>query len=510
VAGPGRGPRLGRFRLRRPLGSGTFGIVYLADDPLLGRPVALKGPHPAVLLSAALRERFLREIRAAAALDHPNVVPVHEAGQVGPVCYLAMAYVEGPTLTGWLRARGGLLPPREAARLAADLARALEHAHSRGVLHCDVKPDNVLMQPPAEGGGLPVPRLTDFGLARLRADGAALSRSVRVAGTPLYMAPEQARGPRQDLTAATDVHALGALLYELLTGRPPFLGADDQEVLQRVVHDEPTPLRRLRPGLPRDLEAVCLSCLEKAPARRYPSAAALGDDLECFLEGRPTRARPLGWLTRAWRTCRRRPARVALAAVSAAALLALLSLGLWSSARLAGVEGEHQEAHREADAAVARAEAAEFVALLQRARSRADHPTPGWTAANREDLARAARLSTAAGRRAELLSALAATLGGVDLLPRAELAPGLTAHALAFGPAGRWLALGAERGDGAASEVRVLDPSAAARSTACGPRRTRAGSRPTGRPTAFAAWPLARMADGWWPAPAVAVCTAGT
>jgi WD40 repeat protein len=388
-AGEGRAPRLGRFRLQRALGSGTFGIVYLAWDAVLGRPVALKVPHPAVLLSAALRERFFREARAAGALDHPNLVPVYEAGRVGPLCYLTTAYVEGPTLGDWLRGRGGLLPPQEAARLVADLARAMEHAHSRGVLHCDLKPDNVLMQAPAEAGGRPVPRVTDFGLARLLTEGGALSRSVRIAGTPLYMAPEQAQGRRQDLAAATDVYALGAILYECLTGRPPFPGIDEVEVRRRVVHDEPTPPRRLRPGLPRDLEAACLRCLEKAPAHRYPSAA----DLERFLSGEPTEARPLGWPTRAWRSCRRYPSQVGLAAVSCGALLALLGLALWYSARLAGKEGEHQDAHREANAAEARADA-----------------------------------------------------------------HGLTAHALVFHPAGRWLALGAELGDGTASEVRLLDP----------------------------------------------------
>jgi WD40 repeat protein len=452
-------PHLGRFRIRRVLGSGTFGIVYLADDPLLGRAVALKVPHPGGLLSPDLRERFLREARAAAALDHPNLVPVHEAGQVGPIDYLATGYVEGPTLGDWLRGRGGLLPAREAARLVADLARAMEHAHGRGVLHCDLKPDNVLMQPAGEGGSRPVPRVTDFGLARLLADGGALTASGQVAGTPLYMAPEQAQGRRRELTAATDVYGLGAILYELLTGRPPFPGVDALEVRQRVLSDEPAPPRRLCPGLPRDLEAVCLKCLEKEPARRYPRAAALADDLERFLGGRPTWAHPLGRVTRAWRVCRRQPARAGLAAVSAGAALALLALSLWYGARLAGVEGEHQDAHREADAARAHAEEEEFEALLHRARSRAAYPRPGWTAANGEDLARAARLPTAGDRRAELRSEVAATLGGIDLLPRAELAPGLTAHALAFHPEGRWLALGTELGDGAASEVRLVDPS---------------------------------------------------
>jgi WD40 repeat protein len=451
-------PRLGHFRLRRVLGSGTFGIVYLADDTVLGRRVALKVPHPAVLLGRGLRERFFREARAAAALDHPNLVPVHEAGQAGPVCYLATTYVEGPTLGDWVRGRGGFVPPREAARLVADLARAMEHAHGRGVLHCDLKPDNILMQAPPEGDGtLPVPRVTDFGLAQLLADGGALSRAGQVAGTPLYMAPEQAQGRRRELGAATDVYALGALLYELLTGRPPFLGADDLEVRQRVLSDEPLLPRRLRPGLPRDLEAVCLKCLEKDPARRYGSAAALADDLSRFLDRRPTRARALGWPTRAWRACRRQPTLAVAGALLAGCVLALAGLGGWYSARLAGKEEEHQEAHREADAAQARAEAEEFGALLQRTRIRADHPEPGWTAVNREDLSRAARLPAAAGRRAELRSALAATLAGVDLLPRAELAPGLTAHALVFHPAGRWLALGAEGGDGTSSEVRVLD-----------------------------------------------------
>jgi WD40 repeat protein len=317
---------LGRFEVIREIGRGGFGVVYLARDPLLGRDVALKVPRAEVLLTPEARRRFLREGRAAAGLDHPHIVPVFEAGDVGPFAYIVSAYCEGPTLSAWLRERTGPVPPRAAARLLADLAGAVQHAHDRGVLHRDLKPSNILLQ---AGGGaanpdVPILRITDFGLARIIEESATdeETRSGVPFGSPPYMAPEQAAGKRREIGAAADVYALGATLYEVLSGRPPFLGESYLETLGQVLTLDPVPPRTLRPGLPRDLETICLKCLEKSPDRRYASAGALREDLERFLAGEPIRARPISARLRAAKWLRRRPMHAA--ALVLGGLLALV------------------------------------------------------------------------------------------------------------------------------------------------------------------------------------------
>jgi WD40 repeat protein len=449
-SGDPEGTSLGRFRLGRVLGTGSFGIVYLATDESTQSLVALKVPHPGVLLDAALRERFLREARAASALIHPNLVPVQEAGQVGPVCYLVSPFIEGPTLAAWLEARSTLPEPAECARLVRQLAAAMAHAHARGIFHCDLKPANILMQPPGpDEGPLPVPRITDFGLAQVRGD-AAVSQSDQVIGTPLYMAPEQALGRRKELTPATDVYALGVILYELLTGTPPFVAEDPGEVCRRIIREAVEPPSRKRPGIPAALEAVCLVCLEKNPADRYARAADLAADLERFLAGKRVRAfslRRRARLRRAGRRLRTHGRRW----LAAAGLATLVGLALWSLVgELASTQREHEEAHAEA-------QAQESLALLHRARERTARPTPGWTAANRDDLRRAVT-PTSGTLRAALRSALAETLAGADLLLRGEAAVGLDAHAVAFSPDGNRLALGEAVGGGKHVEVWLVDP----------------------------------------------------
>jgi eukaryotic-like serine/threonine-protein kinase len=257
---------VGRFRLLRLLGAGPAGAVHLAADPLSGKEVALKVLRPEALPTAEARRRFLAGGPAAAALDHPNIVPVREAGEDGPLCYLASEYSDGSPLTGWLRPEGFAVGV--AATLTARLADALRHAHDRGVVHLRLKPGNVLLQtaataPRNDPGDLLVPRLTDFGLAAL--------------GAP---APGE-------VGSSADVYALGGLLYEMLTGRPP----------------QPTPVRprRLRPEVPRELEAVCLRCLHADPRRRYPSAGELGDALRRWLSRGPDRNGPGPWVAR-WLT----------------------------------------------------------------------------------------------------------------------------------------------------------------------------------------------------------------
>jgi hypothetical protein len=309
---------VGRFQLRRELGRGGFGVVFLAFDTRLDRDVALKLPRPDVLTSRELRERFHREARAAAGLNHPNIVPVYEAGESGPTCYIATAYCPGPTLRDWLRDRTEPVPFVEAATLTAALADAAGHAHARGIVHRDLKPANVLLGSEPNGE----PKITDFGLAKLVESQEPVTRSGVVLGTPSYMAPEQAEGTK-GVGPTTDVYSLGVILYELLTGRPPFVGESDLDTLRQAGSQEPVPPSRLRLRLPRDLETVCLKCLEKDPRRRYSTGTELAADLRRYLAGQPVTAWRVGPIGRAWKRARRHP----VAAGLLAALVALAVVG---------------------------------------------------------------------------------------------------------------------------------------------------------------------------------------
>lgn len=362
--------RIGRFQLRRELGRGGFGVVLLAYDPRLRRDVALKVPRADVLVTPELRERFQREARAAAGLDHPNIVPVFDAGEVGPVCYIASLYCPGVTLAQWLRQRTEPVPFVVAAEMIAAMADGVQHAHDHGVVHRDLKPANVLLPgikgqesgvSDQESGASTLdvlapdpcpltPKITDFGLAKLldaAADGP--TRTGAVLGTPSYMAPEQAGGKADGAGPACDVCALGAILYECLTGRPPFVGETDLDTLQQVRAAEPVPPRRLRPKTPRDLETVCLKSLEKDPTKRYSSAGELAADLQRFVAGEPVRARPVGAAGRLWRRCRRRP----LVAGLVAALGLALALGVagvtwqWRRAEARGDQARADQARAE-------------------------------------------------------------------------------------------------------------------------------------------------------------------
>jgi serine/threonine protein kinase/formylglycine-generating enzyme required for sulfatase activity/tetratricopeptide (TPR) repeat protein len=341
-ADAGEWPAVAGYEVLGELGRGGMGVVYKARQVRLGRVVALKvllaGAHAGALDLA----RFKAEAEAVARLSHPNVVQVYEVGEDRGCSYLALEYVAGGSLAAKLR--GTLLPAGEAARLVETLARAVHAAHEHGVVHRDLKPANVLL---TDDG---TPKIVDFGLAR-RLDAATLhTQTGTVLGTPDYMAPEQAEG--RAAGPAADVHALGALLYQMLTGRPPFLADNALDTLLRVRLDEPVPPSVLRPRLPRDLGIICLKCLRKDAGQRYPSALALADDLRRFRAGEPIRARPISRAERLWRWCRRNPAVAALGSAAVLLLLAVAGVSsvsaLWLRQERNAVLASHVEALRTA------------------------------------------------------------------------------------------------------------------------------------------------------------------
>jgi tetratricopeptide (TPR) repeat protein/tRNA A-37 threonylcarbamoyl transferase component Bud32 len=308
-----------------------MGVVYKARQKGLNRTVALKmilsGPHA----SEDELRRFRAEAESAARLQHPNIVQIYEVGEQDGLAYFSLEYVEGGSLAD--RLAGAPLPPEDAARLSETLARAVQAAHERGVIHRDLKPANVLVAgAPDTPVGQLTPKVTDFGLSK-QMDAGSRTRSGVVMGTPSYMAPEQAGGAGA-AGPATDVYALGAILYELLTGRPPFRAATALDTVLQVLSEEPVPPSRFQPKLPRDLETICLKCLQKEVPRRYASAAALADDLHRFLRGEPILARPVPAWERVLKWARRRPTVASLTVLSAAALVAVLGVGLAYNHRL--------------------------------------------------------------------------------------------------------------------------------------------------------------------------------
>jgi hypothetical protein len=330
------------YDLLDEIGRGGMGVVFKARQKGLDRVVALKMIRAGEYSGAEERKLFDREARAVARLQHPHIVQIYEVGEAAGQPFLALEFVEGQSLAQ--RLTGAPWPARPAAALVEVLARAMHYAHDKGVVHRDLKPSNVLLAGAAEAPAERcVPKVTDFGLAKRLDQEQGQSRSGTIVGTPRYMAPEQAGGHSQQVGPATDIYALGAILYELLTGRPPFQSATLLETLDQVRCQEPVPPRRLNPAVGRDLETVCLKCLRKEPARRYASAADLADDLGRFQRGEPILARPVGPAERGWRWCRRRPVVAGLAA-------AVVVVALAGFAGILYQWREAEDARREAEA----------------------------------------------------------------------------------------------------------------------------------------------------------------
>ena len=313
--GPGEGPvpqpaipSIPGYEMLGELGRGGMGVVYLAQNTRLGRLCALKMISAGELANPEIAARFLAEATTVARLRHPHIVQIYHIGDHANRPYFELEHVEGGSLAS--RLDGTPWSATDAARLIETLSIAMQEAHRIGIVHRDLKPGNILMT--AEGN----PKIADFGLAKLLGGGSDLTRTEWILGTPSYMSPEQAWGHAREVGPSCDVYALGAILYELLTGRPPFKGANVFETVEQVKSIEPVAPSRLQPGLPRDLETICLSCLQKEPSRRYETAGALADDLRRYLNGEPIEARRSRWIEQAWKWCRRNPAVARLTTLS--------------------------------------------------------------------------------------------------------------------------------------------------------------------------------------------------
>lgn len=386
-------PYFGDFVLFDEIGRGGMGVVYSAQQTKLDRPVALKVLHSEFASGDAGMHRLRIEAEAAAKLDHPNIVPIYEFGEHEGHPYLAMQLVEGESLAERIKRLGPNLGAINAATFLVKIAHAVHHAHQRGVLHRDLKPGNILLDETGE------PHLIDFGLAKCLEQDSGMTQTGAFLGTPAYASPEQAAGQNKSITTASDVYSLGAVLYALLTGQPPFAGASPAETIERVRNSSPRRPCAARPEVPGDLEVICLKCLEKEPARRYLSALELAEDLERFLAGKPILARPVALSERFRMWAKRHPVHAALAVTGCIAILTPFLL--WSQ-QVKGSRMQERILRRQL--------------LLREVQAlRLNQHLAGWSAQSWDRLRAAAKVQTGA-EASELRDQAAAALAGLDAM----------------------------------------------------------------------------------------------
>lgn len=422
----------GDYELLEPVARGGMGIVYKARQVSLNRLVAIKMILAGQLASEADVRRFQLEAEAAANLDHPGIVPIYEVGQHDGRHYFSMGFVEGQSLAEKIAA--GPLDARRAAELVRRVTEAVQYAHDRGVIHRDLKPANVLLDHQGH------PRITDFGLAKTIRDDRGLTATGQVMGTPSYMPPEQASGRGEQIGPAADVYSLGAILYCLLTGRPPFQSSSPTDTILQVLEKEPVPPRELNASAPRDLETIALKCLQKEPRRRYSSARELAEDLDRYLIGQPILARPVGKAERLWRWCRRNPALAALE-FAVTALLILVAVGSVFYARKSAANARELSSAL-GDARQGRSDARSRLRESLIAQARAERLSGGRWAAMKA-IADAVRISYSADLRQEAIQAIVTP--GVRV---AHTIPFGQASVMRFSPDGTLLAVdGRHHGD---------------------------------------------------------------
>lgn len=466
------------YEILGKLGHGGMGVVYKARQVGLKRIVALKVIRAGMHASTEQRLRFRREAEAVARLHHPNIVQIYDIGEHDGLPYFSLEHVEGGSLQQ--AAAATPQPPREAAALIEKIARALHYAHVNGIVHRDLKPANILlagyakkspgsqtvaMTDDTDGSGSRsvepgvVPKISDFGLAKGFEEDATLTQSGQIVGSPSYMAPEQASGNVKDVGPLVDVYSLGATLYDLLTGRPPFKGMSVIETLDQVRNQEPVPPTELQHSIPRDLETICLKCLAKEPHRRYPSAEALAEDLRRFLHGEPITARPTGPVERFWRWSVRYPIAAALMVSLLVGVCVSSGLAYWASIERYRAD---EEARRAAEATLREADEKKeahrqlYHALLSSVREASNTAQPGWTWRALEDLAKAKALDVAEADPVMLRTLAAEALGRFDLREVSVLAEGLDAKDVAFSGDGKRLAI-VERRNALECTVQIWD-----------------------------------------------------
>jgi hypothetical protein len=350
-------PRVPGYQILSVLGRGGMGVVYQARHLKLQRLVALKMIRGGGAAGPEELERFRTEAESIARLQHPHIVQIFEVGEHDGLPFFVLEYCSGGGLDRQLA--GTPLPPPQAARLVEQLARSMHAAHQKGIVHRDLKPANVLL---TEDG---TPKITDFGLAK-KLDAAGQTHTGAVMGTPSYMAPEQASGLGQTQGPACDIYALGAILYDCLTGRPPFRAATTMDTVMQVIHEEPVPPTQLNPKVPRDLETICLKCLRKEPASRYASAADLGDDLGRYLRGEPILARPVGRLERTTKWVGRHKGLSAALATAVVTLLVGTSVATWEAVQANKAWDDEKQQRKTAEVAEKKAREATEQADLAR------------------------------------------------------------------------------------------------------------------------------------------------